>query len=84
MDFKLLYWHWLVFGMVLIIAEMFVPSFTLFWFGLGAIMVAGLLWLSPDMALSWQLLIWALASSVFTFLWFKFIKPHMLDRTKKG
>ena len=84
MDFKLLYWYWLVFGMVLIIAEMFVPSFTLLWFGLGAIIVAGLLWLSPDMALSWQLLIWVLASSVFTFLWFKLIKPHMVDRTKAG
>ena len=84
MEFKTLYWYWLVFGMVLIIAEIFIPSFTIFWFGLGAIMVAGFLWLFPDLALSWQLFIWAIASCVFTFLWFKIFKPMMVDRTKAG
>lgn len=84
MEFKALYWYWLVFGMVLIIAEIFIPSFTIFWFGLGAIIVAGFLWLFPDLALSWQLFIWAIASCVFTFLWFKIFKPMMVDRTKAG
>ena len=50
MEFKLLYWYWLVFGMLLIMAEIFIPSFTVFWFGLGAIIVALVLWLMPDMA----------------------------------
>ena len=84
MEFKLLYWHWLVLGMVLIIAEIFLPSFTIFWFGLGAIIVAGLLLLIPGMTLSWQLFIWAIASCGFTFLWFKYFKPLMTDRTKAG
>jgi len=84
MGFQLLYWHWLVFGMLLIIAELFIPSFTVFWFGLGGIMVAGFLWLMPHMTLSWQLFLWAVASSLFTFLWFKFFKPLMIDRTKAG
>ena len=84
MEFKLLFWHWLVFGMVLIIAEIFIPSFTIFWFGLGAIIVAGILWLFPDLKLSWQLFCWAIASCIFTFLWFKFFKPLMTDRTKAG
>jgi len=84
MEFKLLYWYWLVFGMVLIIAELFVPSFTIFWFGLGAILVAGVLLVLPDLAVSWQLFVWAIASCILTFLWFKFIKPLMADRTKAG
>lgn len=84
MEFKVLYWYWLVLGMLLIIAEIFIPSFTVFWFGLGAIMVALILWLLPDMSVSWQLFIWAIASIVFTFLWFKFFKPLMTDRTKAG
>ena len=84
MEFKVLYWYWLVFGMLLIIAEIFIPSFTIFWFGLGGIIVAGILWLSPDLLLSWQLFFWAIASCVFTFLWFKFFKPLMKDRTKAG
>ena len=57
MEFKLLYWYWLVFGMVLIIAELLIPSFTIFWFGLGAILVAGVLLMLPDLAISWQLFI---------------------------
>ena len=84
MEFKILYWYWLVFGMLLIIAEIFIPSFTIFWFGLGGIIVAGILLLSPDLALSWQLFFWAIASCGFTFLWFKFFKPLMKDRTKAG
>jgi membrane protein implicated in regulation of membrane protease activity len=84
MEFKLLYWYWLVFGMVLIIAEIFIPSFTIFWFGLAAILVAGVLLLLPDLTISWQLFTWAIASCLFTFLWFKFFKPLMADRTKAG
>ena len=84
MEWKILYWHWLVLGMVLMLAEIFIPSFTIFWFGLGAIVTACLLWLMPDMDLTWQLLIWALASTVFSILWFKFFKPLMVDRTKAG
>jgi len=84
MGLNVLYWHWLVFGMVLIIAEIFIPSFTIFWFGLGAIMVAGILLLLPDMGFSWQLFLWAIGSCAFTFLWFLLFKPLMKDRTKAG
>lgn len=78
------YWHWLAFGMLLIIAELFIPSFTIFWFGLGALLVAALLWLAPELSPSWQLFIWALASVLFTFLWFRYFKRMMPDRTKSG
>jgi len=84
MEFRVPYWCWLVFGMLLIIAELFIPSFTVFWFGLGAFIVAVALWLLPAMSFSWQLFTWAIASIVFTFLWFKFFKPLMIDRTKAG
>lgn len=84
MEFKILYWYWLVFGMLLIMAEMFLPSFTILWFGLGAVIVSVLLWLSPDFPLSWQLFIWVMASSIFAILWFRYFKPLMKDRTKAG
>jgi hypothetical protein len=83
-SFTPLYWHWLTLGLVLILAEMFIPSFTIFWFGLGALLTGIILWLAPEISLSWQLLSWALASSGFTFLWFKFLRPRMVDRTKAG
>ena len=78
------YWHWLVFGMLLIIAELLIPNFTIVWFGLGALIVSGVLLLFPGAPLTWQLFLWALASGVMTFLWFKYIKPRMVDRTKAG
>ena len=84
MNFTLLYWHWLVFGMILVIAEIFVPSFTIFWFGLGAIIVAVIMLLAPGIAVAWQLFIWALASCIFALLWFRFVRPRMGDRTNAG
>ncbi len=84
MEVTLLYWHWLVFGMLLMAAEVFVPSFTIFWFGLGAMVVALILQLNHEISLSWQLASWAIASSVFAFLWFKILRPKMVDRTKAG
>ena len=84
MDITVQYWHWLVLGMILIMAEIFVPSFTIFWLGLGGLVVAGLVLLFEDITLTWQLFIWAIASCIFTFLWFKFIRPRMTDRTRAG
>ncbi|HVY55108.1 MAG TPA: NfeD family protein [Thermodesulfobacteriota bacterium] len=84
MPFVIVYWHWLVLGMILIIAEIFVPSFTILWFGLGAVVVALILLPFPDMSLAWQLVIWALSSCALIFLWFKFLKRVMPDRTKAG
>lgn len=84
MDITLLYWHWLVFGMLLMAAEIFIPSFTIFWFGLGAMVIALVLLILPGLAISWQVLLWALASSLFALLWFLLLKPRMIDRTKAG
>lgn len=84
MTFTVQYWHWLVFGMILIMVEIFVPSFTIFWFGLGGLVVAGLMLLFSGISLTWQLFVWAIASCGFTFLWFRFIRPKMTDRTRAG
>jgi membrane protein implicated in regulation of membrane protease activity len=84
MDPAVQYWHWLVLGMILMVIEMFIPSFTIFWFGLGGLVVAGLLLLFPEFGFNWQLFIWSIASCGFTFLWFKFIRPKMTDRTRAG
>lgn len=77
-------WHWLAFGMILIMFELAVPSFTIIWFGCGAIIVAGLVWISPGLTLSMQIFSWAIASISFTVIWFFVFKPKMIDRTKAG
>ena len=42
------WWHWIVGGIVLILAELVIPSFFIVWFGLGALFV-GLLALAFDL-----------------------------------
>ena len=84
MTFTMLWWYWLIFGMTLILMEMLVPSFTLFWFGLAAFLVALVLFFIPQTSLSLQIILWALGSIGFTVLWFKYFKPTMTDRTKAG
>jgi membrane protein implicated in regulation of membrane protease activity len=78
------YWYWLIFGMILILSELLIPSFTAFWFGLGAIAVAAIYLISPTRSLSLQIFMWAIASILFTYLWFKFFRPHMINRIRSG
>ena len=80
MSFQLLYWHWLVLGMLLVVAEIFIPSFTIFWFGLGALVV-GLIMLALKLSFTAQILIWTVSSVLFTVLWFQYFKPRMIDKT---
>ena len=84
MDLDFAYWHWLIFGIVLVAAEIFIPSFTILWFGLGAIVVGLIKAIVPDMNFSVELLVWLLASCTFTVLWFRYFKPKMVDRTTAG
>ena len=76
MDIQMLYWHWLVLGLLLVVGEIFIPSFTILWFGLGALVV-GLIELLIPMSLSVQILLWTVSSVVFTLDWFKIIKVKM-------
>ena len=78
MELHMLYWHWLVLGVVLVVAEIFIPSFTILWFGLGALVV-GVVALLVDIPFSLQVLLWTVFSVVFTVLWFKLVKPRMVD-----
>lgn len=67
----LAFWHWLVFGVLLMALEVFVPAMLVMWFGFGAIVTGLLLWLIPDMGLSWQLLIFAVVSGISVLGWRK-------------
>ncbi|MBM86996.1 MAG: hypothetical protein CMQ41_01320 [Gammaproteobacteria bacterium] len=84
MDLALLYWHWIVFGIVLMITEIFLGSFFIFWFGAAAVVVGLLMVPLPNMSVIAQIILWAISSSSFAFAWFKLIKPLNIDKTKAG
>ncbi len=73
---NILWWHWIVLGIILILMELVVPSFTIFWFGLGALVTGLLVALLPEIPLKWQILVFSLSSIGFTFLWFRLFVPR--------
>lgn len=84
MTLEILYWHWIVFGLALLAIEILLPTFTLFWFGCGALVIGGVLMIAPDFSVEAQLILCGVLSSVFTVAWFSFLKPKFKDRTKAG
>lgn len=78
-DFQ--WWHWVVLGIVLMLSELFIPTFFIFWFGISA-MVTGLLSLLLPLSLAGQLLSWTILSIILVFAWFRFFKQP--DKTKSG
>jgi membrane protein implicated in regulation of membrane protease activity len=70
------WWHWAVGGIVLMLAELALPTFVVFWFGLGALLVALVLLVAPGLDVTAQILLWTLASVAMVALWFKVFKPQ--------
>lgn len=84
MEFVLEPWHWFVLGVLLMLSELMLPAFAALWFGIGAIMVGVLYWMFPMMGFTTQIITWIILSVLCTLLWFKFIKPLSIDKTKAG
>lgn len=84
MENELLYWHWIVFGIILIVSEMFLASFFILWFGAAAVVIGALLFLFPDMSQTLQIFLWTVLSSALAFAWLKYLKPLSIDKTKAG
>jgi membrane protein implicated in regulation of membrane protease activity len=77
----LLWWHWMVLGIVLVLLELAVPAFFLIWFGVGAIIVGIALLAVPALAFEWQIATWIACSLGFIWLWFKVFKPNFHKTT---
>ena len=84
MDFVLLYWHWIVLGIALMVSEIFIGSFFIFWFGAAATVVGLLLVPFPGINVTAQVIIWGVLSAGFALAWFKYFKPLNRDKTKAG
>jgi membrane protein implicated in regulation of membrane protease activity len=80
---QIVWWYWIVGGFCLIGLELLIPSFTIIWFGLGAIAVGILTALWPGFPLAGQIALWSAASISFTVMWFTYLKPKG-DRTHAG
>jgi len=77
------WWHWVVFGLALGLAELAAASFFVIWFGLGALLVGMILLLAPGLGVSTQILLWTAASVAMTVLWFRVFRRDAA-RTRAG
>jgi len=66
---SLVFWHWLILGVMLMIAETMFPGSFLLWFGIGAVATGAMLWLAPGLGWQVQLLFFALTSVTAIILW---------------
>lgn len=68
------WWYWIVAGFCLVGLELVVPSFTIIWFGLGAVVVGILCFVWPGFPVAGQIALWSAASISFMAIWFKYLK----------
>ncbi len=68
------WWCWIVLGVALIGVELLFPSFTIVWFGFGALMVGGgsLLWGGDSLLI--QALVWILISICCSLCWRRYLR----------
>lgn len=76
-------WHWLIFGLILMIAEMFVPTFFMLWFGVSAVVVALISWIL-GLTFTISIISWLILSVIVCAAWFQFIQPKIKTRTTAG
>jgi len=81
---QMLYWHWIVIGLLLFVLEMLIPGFVLMWFGVGALLVGGLLFIFPEMTWQWQFFIFALFSLLSLTGWKYWSRNNPADDPESG
>ncbi|WP_223871819.1 NfeD family protein [Candidatus Dactylopiibacterium carminicum] len=69
------WWHWLVLGFALCVAELAMPAFVLIWFGLGALLVGVLTWLLP-FGLVAQVVAWTVFSAAMLAVWLRYFRDR--------
>lgn len=65
------WWHWLAGGLVLVGLELVIPSFTIVWFGLAAVLVGVIALIFPATPFWGQLLAWMIFSLTCVSVWFR-------------
>ncbi|OZN24993.1 hypothetical protein CFY87_06620 [Actinobacillus seminis] len=64
-------WHWVILGFVLLIAELMIPGVFLLWWGLAALITAGLMTFS-SLSLIALTIIYALLALLLSLIWWKY------------
>ncbi len=70
---SILFWHWWVLGLLLLVAEMLSPTgFFLLWIGAAAILVGAVSWAVPTLGWEVELVMFGVLSVASFFVWRRF------------
>ena len=75
---SVLWWHWIVFGIILLILEMTTGTFFMLGLGVAAILV-GTLDTFFDTSFTMELSIWLILSIIAIAVWFKYFKADVVS-----
>ena len=77
--FNAVFW-WAIFGVALMFCELALPGLILFFFGLGALLTAGVVWLFP-LSLTLQITVFLIASLAFLFSLRRWLRGIFMGRS---
>jgi len=75
---SLLWWHWIIFGILLITIEIFIGTFFMLGLGVSAIIIGGVDFLRP-IALELELVGWILLSLLSIAIWFIYLRDKRVE-----
>ena len=84
MEILFVFWHWLVFAVVLLILEVMTGGGFLLWVGISALVVGFIIWIFPGLSSPWQLLLFAIGSISSSVAWWTYLqsKPMQTDQPR--
>ena len=75
---EIIYWHWLILAVALIILEILIPGAYFLWMGISAVVVGAAMFVFPQMAILVQVLIFAILSVITVMLYRSYRKKNPL------
>jgi len=81
MPFEIVFWHWLIIGLLLLIAEIFAPGAIFLWMGISAAVVGGIVGFQPEISWQNQLILFSVFSVISIIAWRRFYPRQALEET---
>ncbi len=72
----IIYWHWLILAVALIILEILMPGAYFLWMGISAAVVGGVIFIFPQMPILVQVLIFAILSVITVMMYRSYQKKN--------
>ena len=73
---NIIYWHWLILAVALIILEILIPGAYFLWMGISAAVVGGVMFIFPQMPILVQVLIFAILSVITVMMYRSYQKKN--------